>query len=400
MTNGYELTANGYQLTANSYLPFAPPAIGEDEIAEVVETLRSGWLTTGPRVQRFETEFAALTGSPHALALNSGTAALHVALAAAHIGPGDEVITTPLTFCACANVIVQQGATPVLADICEDDLNLDPSQVEQRITPRTRAILTVDYGGQPGRLDELNSLAEAHALLLVEDAAHAAGARYRDQPVGAIAGATAFSFYATKNMTTGEGGMLTSTRPEFDAEARILSLHGMSRDAWRRYQKGGSWAYDVVAPGFKYNMSDLQAALGLVQMRRLDEFNSRRAAIAARYTEALADCDALTLPAARPEVQHVWQLYAVRLRLERLRIDRAQFVEALAERGIGASVHFIPIHHHSYYREGFGFSPADFPVTERIFPELLSLPIYPGMTDADVDRVAEAVRAIAEQQRR
>jgi dTDP-4-amino-4,6-dideoxygalactose transaminase len=380
---------------AEGYVPFAPPAIGEEEIAAVVETLRSGWLTTGPRVQRFEAEFAALTGSPHALALNSGTAALHVALAAAAIGPRDEVITTPLTFCACANVIVQQGATPVLADICEDDLNLDPVQVERRLTPRTRAIMTVDYGGQPGRLDELKQLAEAHHLLLIEDAAHAAGASYRGEPVGSIADATTFSFYATKNLTTAEGGMLTSRSAEFDGQARVLALHGMSRDAWRRYQKGGSWAYDVVAPGFKYNMSDLQAALGLVQLRRLGELNARRAAIAARYTEGLAGCEALILPAARPEVVHAWHLYAVRLRLERLRIDRARFIEALAERGIGASVHFIPIHHHSYYREGFGFSPADLPVSERVYPQLLSLPIYPTLSDADVDRVIEAVREIA-----
>jgi len=380
---------------AESFLSFAPPAISEDEIAEVVETLRSGWLTTGPRVQRFEAEFAELTGSPCALALNSGTAALHLAIAAAHIGPGDVVITTPLTFCACVNVIVQQGATPVLADICEDDLNLDPEQVERWITPATRAILAVDYGGQPARLGELKRLADAHGLLLLEDAAHAVGARYGGVPVGAIADATAFSFYATKNLTTGEGGMLTSLEPELDAEARVLSLHGMSRDAWRRYQQGGSWAYDVVAPGFKYNMSDMQAALGLVQLRRLEELNSRREAIAAHYHEALSGCEHVMLPDTRPEVRHVWQLYALRLRLESLRIDRARFIEALTERGIGSSVHFIPIHHHSYYREGFGFSPADLPVTERVFPELLSLPIHPSMTDADVDRVADAVQSIA-----
>jgi len=318
-------------MTVEEYLPYCRPTIDDEEIAEVVETLRSGWLTTGPKVARFEAEFAGYTRSAHALALNSGTAALHLALAAAGIGPGDEVITTPLTFCACANVIVQQGAAPVLADVCEDDLNIDPVQVERQLTPRTRAILAVDYGGQPCRLDEMQALAESRGLLLVEDAAHAAGASYRGQPVGSIAAATAFSFYPTKNMTTAEGGMLTSTSPELSDQARILALHGMSHDAWGRYQRGGSWIYDVVAPGFKYNMSDLQAALGLVQLRRLDELVERRRRLAARYAEGLADCASLRLPSARPEVRHTWHLYPVRLRLERLAV-RALQVDVLDER--------------------------------------------------------------------
>lgn len=385
---------------ADSYLPYCQPTIGEEEIAEVVETLRSGWLTTGPRVQRFEAEFAASTESPHALAVNSGTSALHLALAVAGVGTGDEVITTPLTFCSCANVIVQQGAVPVLADVCEDDLDIDPDQVERHLTPRTRAIMAVDYAGQPCRLDRLRELADSRHLLLLEDAAHAAGAFYRGRPVGSIAEATAFSFYPTKNMTTGEGGMLTSLSAAFDTTARQLALHGMSHDAWRRYGRGGSWSYEVTALGFKYNMSDIQAALGLVQLRRLAEFNNRREALANRYAAGLAGCEAVVLPRARPEVQHAWHLYPLRLRLQMLRIDRAEFIEALAERGIGTSVHFIPIHHHAYYREGFGFAAADLPVTERVFPELLSLPLYPQMSDSDLDRVVEAVcRVVAEHRR-
>lgn len=377
------------------YLPYCQPTIDDEEITEVVETLRSGWLTTGPRTQRFEADFARATASPHVLAVNSGTAALHLALASADIGAGDEVITTPLTFCACANVIVQMGAKPVLADICDDDLNLDPSRVAEQITPRTRAILAVDYAGQPCRLDELQALATQHRLLLIEDAAHSAGALYRGRPVGGLVDATAFSFYPTKNMTTAEGGALACRSEEFEARARQLALHGMSRDAWRRYQRDASWAYDVVAPGFKYNMSDLQAALGLVQLRRLPEFNSQRERLASRYAAALGNCEAVQLPGQRPEVSRTWHLYVIRLRLERLRIDRAGFIEALAERGVGTSVHFIPVHHFSYYREGFGFSPAGLPVVERVFPQLVSLPLYPRMSESDVDRVAEAVQAIA-----
>lgn len=379
-----------------NFLPYCRPDIAEQEIAAVVEVLRSGWLTTGPRTQQFEREFAAAAASPHAIAVNSGTSALHLALAAAGIGPGDEVITTPLTFCACANVIVQLGATPVLADICEDDFNIDPAEVERHVTPRTRAVMAVDFAGQPCRFDELRAVCARHDLFLLEDAAHSAGASYHGAPVGSIADATAFSFYPTKNMTTGEGGMLTTASAHLEQQARVLALHGMSRDAWRRYQKDASWAYDVVAAGFKYNMSDIQAALGLVQLRRLAEFNSIRAALARRYVEQLQSCGLVQLPLARPELQHVWHLYVIRLRLERLRIDRGEFIEALAARGIGTSVHFIPIHHHSYFREGFGFSADDLPVTERVFPELISLPLYPLMSEADVDRVARAVVEIAE----
>ena len=381
-------------------LPYNRPDLTEDEIAEVVDTLRSGWLTTGPKTRRFEAAFAAYTGAAHALAVNSATAALHLALVAAGVGPGDEVITTPLTFAACANVIVQQGATPVLADICADDLNIDPVQVERRLTPRTRALMAVHYGGQPCRMDELLDLCRQRNLFLIEDAAHASGAAYKGRPIGSLGDATAFSFYATKNLTTGEGGMLTTNRADVEERARIMTLHGMDRDAWRRYDRGGSWFYEVVAPGYKYNMSDIQAALGLVQLRRLDAMNARRTALAERLSAALAGWEAVELPTSRPEARHVWHLYAIRLRLEMLTIDRARFIEELTALGIGVSVHFIPIHHHPYYREGFGFRPADFPITEDSYARLLSLPLYPGMTDADSDRVAEAVIDVARRFRR
>lgn len=381
-------------------LPYNRPDITEEEIAEVVDTLRSGWLTSGPKVRRFEQEFAAATGAAHALAVNAATAALHLALDAAGVGPGDEVITTPLTFAACANVIVQMGATPVLADVCADDLNIDPEQVERRITPRTRAIMAVHYAGQPCRMDALLDLAAAKRLFLLEDAAHATGARYRGRPIGSLGDATAFSFYATKNLTTGEGGALTTNRADVAERVRIMTLHGMNRDAWRRYDKGGSWYYEVVAPGYKYNLSDIQAALGLVQLRRLKEMNARRTVLAARLSAALADCEALELPTARPEVDHVWHLYVVQLRRGVLKIDRARFIEELAARGIASSVHFIPLHYHPYYREGFGFQPGGFPKAESAYERMLSLPLYPTMSDEDADRVAAAVLDVVTQWQR
>lgn len=383
-----------------TFLPFSPPAIGEEEIAAVVDTLRSGWLTTGPKVRRFEEAFAAYVGVPHAVAVNSCTAALEVALAAAEIGPGDEVLTSALTFCSTAHVVVHRGARPVLCDICSDDGNIDPAEVERRITPRTRALIPVHYGGQPCQMDALLELAEHHRLFVVDDAAHAVGAHYRGRPIGTLGDATAFSFYATKNLTTGEGGMLTTNRPEVAERARLMTLHGMSRDAWKRYAHGGSWYYEVVAPGYKYNMSDLQAALGLVQLHRLAAMNARRAALAARLTAHLGDCEAVQPPVARPEVRHVWHLYVIRLRLEMLRIDRAAFIEELARRGIGTSVHFIPIHYHPYYRESFGFRRGDFPVAEDAYERIVSLPLYPAMSEADVDRVAEAVRDVVRAHRR
>ena len=381
-------------------LPYNRPTIAEEDIAEVVDTLRSGWLTTGPKTTRFEREFAAYTGARHALAVNSATAALHLALVAAGVGPGDEVITTPLTFAACANVIVRQGARPVLADISPDDLNLAPEQVDRSLTPHTRAVMAVHYAGQPCRMDELLAIARRHHLFLLEDAAHAAGAAYKGRMIGSIGDATAFSFYATKNLTTGEGGMLTTDRGDVDERARIMTLHGMSRDAWRRYHRGGSWYYEVLEPGYKYNMGDIQAALGLAQLGRLDAMNARRAHLAARLSAHLRGCEALEAPVARPEVRHVWHLYVVRLRPAALRIDRAAFIEELSRRGIGTSVHFIPIHYHPYYREGFGFRPGDYPVAEDAYERIISLPLYPAMSEADVDRVAQAVLEIAERFKR
>ena len=382
------------------FLPFAQPQIGQEEIDEVVDTLRSGWLTGGPKVQAFEEGFREVTGASHAVALSSCTAGMHLALLAADIGPGDEVITTPLTFAATVNVILHAGATPVLADVREDDYNIDVDEIERKITPRTKALLPVHYGGQPCRMDELQALADQHKLRVIEDAAHAIGARYRRRPIGALTDAAVFSFYPIKSITTGQGGMLTTNDTDLADRVRLLSLHGLSKNAWNRYSKGGSAEYQVLAPGFNYAMTDIQAALGIHQLKRLEAFQARRTHIANQYNALFAGVPELIRPPVRDEIVHAWHLYPIRLQLDRLRINRAQFIDELRERGIGTSVHFIPIHLHPYYQEALSLGPGDFPVTEAIYEGLISLPIYPRMEDAGVERVATAVREIAEAHRR
>lgn len=381
------------------FLPFAPPLIGEEEIAEVVDTLRSGWITTGPKTRRFEGEFAAYLGAPAALALNSCTAALHTALVALGVGPGDEVITTPLTFAASVNVIEHVGARPVLVDVEPDTLNLAPDSVARALTPRTRVILPVHYAGHPADLDPLLDLAARHRLAVLEDAAHALPARYRGRPIGGGPNPAAFSFYATKNLTTGEGGMLTGDE-EFVQRARPISLHGMSRDGWKRYEKGGSWYYEILSPGFKYNMTDIQAALGLWQLKKLEHLQARRREVVHAYHAAFARNPALETPVTRPDVEHAWHLYALRLRPGALRIDRDRFIAELHARNIGTSVHFIPIHAQPFYRDRYGYGVRDFPVAWDNYQRLLSLPLSPRLSPEDVVDVVEAVLDVVERFRR
>jgi dTDP-4-amino-4,6-dideoxygalactose transaminase len=381
------------------YLPFSPPAIGEEEIDEVIDTLRSPWITTGPKVERFERDFAAFLGTPGAVAMSSCTAALHTALVGLGLGPGDEVITSPITFAATVNVIEHVGALPVLADVDPETLNLDPDRVAGAITPRTRALLPVHFAGHPAELDALQALAEPHGLKVIEDAAHALPAAYRGRRVGAGPNPTAFSFYATKNLTTAEGGMLTGPAELLDA-ARVIGLHGMTRDAWKRYARGGSWRYEVVRPGFKYNMTDIAAALGIHQLAKLTGFHRRRTEIAAQYSAAFSGEAALEVPAARDHVEHAWHLYVLRLRPEALTIDRDQFIEELALREIGTSVHFIPIHLHPYYRDRYGFRPGSYPVAHGNFQRMLSLPLHPRLTEDDVADVIEAVLDVVHAHRR
>jgi len=392
-------TGDSVQSGRLSRLPFAKPTIGEEEIAEVVSALRSGWITTGPRTKLFEEQFSAEVGNDPALALSSGTAAMHLALVAMDIGPEDSVFTSPMTFCSTVHVIEHLGARPVLVDIEPETLNIDPSALSAAIevptSERPAAIMPVHYAGHPCNMSAIVQVARAANLCLVEDAAHAFGARYNDRPVGQIdkdlpGHAVCFSLYATKNITTGEGGVLTSTPRVVDA-AREWSLHGMNRDAWRRYA-GGSWRYDVLHPGFKYNFTDLQAALGIAQLRRHRELKKRRKAIACSYTEALEEMDELQTPIARGDVEHAWHLYPLRLNLRKLTISRAQFIEELHSRNVDTSVHFIPVHEHRYYKQKYGWRPEDFPVAHTEFMRMVSLPIYPLMTDEDVSDVVAAVK--------
>lgn len=378
----------------SEYLPFSPPTISEEDIAEVVDTLRSPWITTGPKTKRFEDEFRTFVGAPAAVALNSCTAALHTALVCLGIGKGDEVITSTMTFAATANVIEHTGARPVLVDVEPDTLNLDPVKVEAAITPRTRAVIPVHYAGHPADLDPLAGLAMAHNLVMLEDAAHAFPAAYKGRTIGAGPNPVAFSFYATKNLTTAEGGMLTGG-PDLVERARVVGLHGMNRDAWKRYAKGGSWRYDILLPGFKYNMTDIAAALGIQQLKRIASFARRREQIAAQYSAAFAKDDALETPVCRAEVDHAWHLYVLRLREGTLSIGRDRFIDELSARNIGTSVHFIPVHLHPYYRDTYGYAADSFPVAYQNFERMLSLPLHPGLADADVSDVIDAVLDVA-----
>ena len=416
----------------DTLLPFSPPAIGDEEIVEVAAALRSGWITTGPRTGLFERRFAEFTGADAALALNSGTGAMHVALAALGVGKAlnvgkafdvgktSVVITTPLTFCSGVHVIEQMGARPVLVDVDPETLNIDPAQVDRaarslRSGERLAAIMPVHLYGHPCDRTSLIEIARSHGgakhgCALVEDAAHAFPARYEGKMIGAGGDAgvtvlTAFSFYATKNLTTCEGGMLTGP-PESIAEARLWSLHGIDGDSWTRDQSRqpapyeARWFYEVTRPGFKYNMSDIQAAIGIVQLSKAADCAIRRAEIAARYNEAFELLEELRIPARRSSIEHAWHIYALRLNLDKLKISRDEFIEHLRRRNIAASVHFIPIHLHPYYRDSYGYKPNDFPVAYREYQRLVSLPIYPTMRDEDVSDVIEAVGGIVTENRK
>ena len=382
------------------FLPIAVPWIGDREKQLVLESLDSGWITTGPKTQELARRIAELAGAKHAVAVNSATGALHLALEALGLGPGDEIITSAYTFVATVNVIEHVRATTVLVDVEPDTLNLDPKAVEAAITPRTKAILTVDYGGHPCDYDALQRIADRHGLVLVDDAAHALGAAYKGRPVGSLATVTAFSFYATKNLSTGEGGAAVTDDAALAERIQLLSLHGMSRDAWKRYSDTGSWYYEVVAPGWKYNLSDVLAAIGVGQLERFTEFQARRRALVDRMRAGLAGCDAVRLPVERPDVTHAWHLFPIGLELERLTIDRARFVKELRAENIGTSVHFIPIHFHPHFRDSLGHAEGAFPVCEDAYRRAVTLPLFPRMTDRDADDIVVAVRKIADAFRR
>ena len=377
-----------------NFLPFALPDLDETEFLEVKDALASGWVTTGPKTKQFEAEFAAAVGAKHAVAVNSCTAAMHLALEAIGLKAGDEVITTPYTFAATAEVIRYFDARPVLVDVEPRFFNIDPGLIERAITGRTKAIIPVHIAGQPACLDEIHAIARSHHLPVIEDAAHAFPAKHKGRMIGGLSEFTCFSFYATKTITTGEGGMVCTENDAWADRCRVMCLHGISKDAWKRYTAEGSWYYEIIAPGFKYNMTDVAAAMGIAQLRKAGAMFERRKEIARRYRAAFAPLPELQLPEEQPGGQHAWHLYMLRLNLDRLRIDRARFVEELKKRNIGASVHFIPLHIHPYYRETFGYKPGDLPVAYGEYLREVSLPIFSKMSVDDIQSVIDAVGGI------
>ena len=380
------------------FLSFSPPLIGEEEKAEVMDTLESGWITKGPKTERFEEEFAAYSGVKAASALNSCTAALHLALLALNVGPGDEVITPTFTFTATGHSILYTGATPILVDCDPLTINIAVDEIEAKITERTKVIMPVHYGGQPCPMDDIHAIARKHGIKVVEDAAHAAGAEYNGRKIGGLSDVSCFSFYATKNLTTGDGGMATSDDEEIINRIKILSSYGIgdARKIWQRYAPQGSWWYDVQELGFKYNLTDIQAALGIQQLKKLDGFIERRTMFSNIYDEGFAEIPEVITPKEIPNIRHPRHLYPLMIKPEMLNIDRNQFIEELKDEHIGTSVLYIPLHMHSFYREKYGYKPEDFPNALHVFERIINLPVSPIMRESDVlDVVASVGRIIA-----
>ena len=384
------LAINGGSPVRQTLLPYGHQSIGEEEIQAAVDVLRSDWLTTGPKVAEFEEAFAAYVGARHAVSFSSGTAALHGAAFAAGLKAGDEAITAPMTFAATANCVLYQGARPVFADICGDTLNIDPDQAASRITAKTRAILPVDYAGHPADLDAILRLAERHGLIVIEDACHALGAEYRGRRVGAIADLSVFSFHPVKHLTTGEGGMVTTNRADWAERLRQFRNHGISTEARQRHN-AGQWHYEMVLLGFNYRLTDIACALGITQLSRLAPNLARRREIACKYTAAFRNLPGVIPPVVRGEVNPAWHLYPIRLDLAELSANRAEVFRALRAENIGVNVHYIPVHLHPYYRERFGYKGGEYPVAEDAYERLISLPMFHGMSDEDVEDVIHAV---------
>jgi dTDP-4-amino-4,6-dideoxygalactose transaminase len=374
------------------FLPYFRPSIDEEEINEVAETLRSGWITMGKRTIEFEKDLAKYTGAKNVIAVNSCTDALELSLHALGIGKGDEVITTTNTFAATANVIVHRGAKPVLVDIKRDTYNIDPEMIEKAITKKTKAIMPVEYAGQACEYDRIKEIARKHDLLIVEDAAHAIGSEYKGKKIGTLGDTTCFSFYATKNITTGEGGAIATEDDKLAEKMQIMRLHGISKNAWSRYAEGGSWYYEINDAGWNYVMTDIQAAIGIHQLKKLDKFIAARRKFAKIYNEEFSKVDGLITPYEMPNALHPYHLYP--LLVEKETFDRNKLIEELNKRGIGTSVHFIPLHLHPYYQKEFGYRKGDFPSAEWVFEREVSLPLFPGMREEDVMRVVKAVKEI------
>jgi len=388
-----ELAIHGGTPVRATLLPYGRQCVDEADIQSVVDVLRSDWLTTGPKVAEFEEAFAARVGAKHAVSFSSGTAALHAAAFAAGLKPGDEAITTPMTFAATANCVLYQGATPVFADVSRDTLNIDPLEITKKISPRTRAILPVDYAGHPADLKPIIDLARERGLAVIEDACHALGAECDGRQVGSIADMTVFSFHPVKHITTGEGGMVTTNNPQFAETLRRFRNHGISSDA-RQRQRAGQWHYEMVLLGFNYRLPDIVCALGIQQLKKLDANLARRREIATTYAKAFREIPGVIPPVDREYVNPAWHLYPIRLDLEKVRADRAEVFRALRAENIGVNVHYIPVHMHPYYRDRFGYKGGEFPVAEGAYERLISLPMFHSMTDQDVSDVVTAVRKV------
>jgi len=381
----------------SSFLPFALPLLGEDEITEVTDTLRSGWLTTGPKTAQFEKDFGAFIGADYALAVNSATSGLHLALEAVGVGKGDKVITTTNTFTATAEVIRYLGADPILVDIDPKTFNIDPNEIRKIADKHEniKAIMPVHFAGQSCEMDAIREIANENNWKIVEDAAHALPTTWQGKMIGTLSDITVYSFYVTKTIATGEGGMIVSNNEDYIKRMKVMRLHGISRDAFDRYTSDKpAWFYEIIAPGYKYNMTDIAASLGIHQLKKAHAFQERREWMAKQYNEAFADLPATTPFVAHPDDMHAWHLYVLQLELESLTINRDQFIELMAEEKIGTSVHFIPLHLHPYWRDRYDFKPDDFPVALDVFNRAVSLPIYPKMTDDDVKRVIDTVTKI------
>lgn len=375
-------------------VPFHKPYIAEEEIAGVVDTLKSGWLTMGPKTQQFEEAFRNHIGAKYAVVMNSCTACLHLSLRALDLKEGDEVIIPTFTFASTGGVITYFKATPILVDVERETGNINVDQIERKITKRTKAIIPVHFGGQPCDMDEISELARSNHIAVIEDAAHALPATYKDMKIGTISDVTCFSFYATKTLTTGEGGMATTRNSEWAENMKRLRLHGISGDAWDRYSREGAWFYEVVDAGYKYNITDIQASIGIAQLKKIDEMMAMRSSIAEKYTQAFKDYKEIITPTVKNDRSSSWHLYPIILDIDRIRITRNQFIDELNKANIGTSVHFIPLHRHPFYHKSYGYNPNGFPNAEWLYGRTISLPIYPGMKEEEIYHVIENVSAI------
>ncbi|MFK7769251.1 MAG: DegT/DnrJ/EryC1/StrS family aminotransferase [Mariniblastus sp.] len=377
-------------------IPFFKAQIGQEEIDSVIETLKSGWLTSGPKAKQFEQEFAEMVGAKFAIAVNSATAGLHLALEALGVGPGDEVLVPTLTFAATAEVVIHLGATPVLVDCREGDFNIDVDDMIAKITSKTKAVMPVHYAGHPCEMDEIEAVAKQHGLGIVEDAAHAFPAKYRGRTIGSSSNVSCFSFYANKTITTGEGGMITTDDEAVANRMRIMSLHGLDRGAWNRFSKNGKWFYEILEAGFKYNLSDVAAAIGIGQLHQAEKFCVERKRIALAYTEAFDGSPFVTTLEVQPHVDHSWHLFVIKINQQNLTIDRGQFIEQLNASGVSTSVHYTPLHLHPLYRDRYGYTLESMPTASRIYEQIISVPLFPGMTDEQMNYVISNVNRIGE----